>query len=161
MNIKDEIETLSSTQAAILLLLRVENRKGEKYSPIPGRLHLVKELFAIKQTELGNKILSELKFEPDLWGPNDETIFAALEDLRNADYVETASQTNKISLSNKGKKLADELWKEVKDEIKPLFTYTKINFNHLSSERLLEKIYSGYPEMTKYSKSKIAQKYRY
>ena len=43
------------TQRAILILLVSEDKEGEKYSAIPGRIHLIKELFAICQTSLGKK----------------------------------------------------------------------------------------------------------
>jgi len=151
------------TQMAILILLKTEDKNGELYSPIPGRIHLVKELFSISQTDLGKKLLPELKFEPDNFGPFDETIFAALEGLRDGGFVifDTSSPNNsKILLNKKGIETSDLLWNKVKDDIKILFTYTKKNFNHLSSTRVLDKIYSAYPEMTVNSQSKVAEKYR-
>jgi len=154
---------LSATQLAILTLLRSEDIKGTKYSPIPGKTHIVKELFAIRKTDLGADLLSELKFEPDNYGPFDETIFAALDGLRDAEYVVfDSSSTNyvKISLTDKGKESSDMFWNILKDDIKSLFKYVKINYNHLSSEKLLERIYSAYPEMTVNSISKVAKKYR-
>lgn len=151
------------TQMAILILLKSEDKNGGAYSPIPGRIHLVKELFAIYQTDLGKKLLPELKFEPDNFGPFDETIFAALEGLRDGGYIsfDTSSPNNtKIQLNQKGIETSDHLWNKVRDDIKILFTYTKKNFNHLSSVRVLDKIYSAYPEMTVNSQSKVAEKYR-
>lgn len=154
---------LSPTEMAILVLLRAEDKKGEKYSPIPGKTHLVKELFAVKMTALGGQILKDLKFEPDNYGPFDDTIFAAMNALKDAGYIafdSTSAHYTKISLTNSGKELSDNLWKNIKSEIKSLFTYVKLNYNDLSSKKLLEKIYLTYPEMTIYSKSKIAEKYR-
>jgi len=150
------------TQRAILILLNSEDRNGIKYSPIPGRIHLIKELFAICQNDLGKKILPELKFEPDNFGPYDETIFAALDSLRDSGYVsfDNTSNSVKIQLTNKGKEVSDNLWVRLRDDIKILFSYTKRNLNHLSSERVLDKIYSAYPEMAVNSMSKVAEKYR-
>lgn len=150
------------TQRAILILLHSEDRKGVKYSPIPGRIHLIKELFSICQNDLGKKILPELKFEPDNFGPFDETIFAALDSLRDGGYIsfESSSHNVKIQLTSKGKEISDNLWGRLRDDIKILFSYTKRNMNHLSSERVLDKIYSAYPEMTVNSKSKVAEKYK-
>lgn len=152
----------TSTQIAILILLESEDKNGQKYAPIPGRTHLVKELFAISQTELGSKLLSELKFEPDNFGPYDETIFAALDSLKDAGYVnyETSTRNNRIKLTEKGKEISDRLWLKLKDDIKVLFAYNKINFNHLTSEQLLDKIYSAYPDMTINSQSKVAERYK-
>ena len=154
---------LSATQLAILTLLRSEDIKGKKYTPIPGMTHLVKELFVIQKTDLGANLLSELKFEPDNYGPFDETIFAALDGLKDAEYVDFNSSSTsyiKISLTEKGKESSDMFWNRLKDDIKSQFKYVKINYNHLSSEKLLERIYSAYPEMTVNSISKVAKKYR-
>jgi len=150
------------TQIAILTLLESEDINGERHSPIPGRTHLIKEIFAISQSELGKKLLPELKFEPDNYGPFDETVFAALESLRDSGFVcfDTSLQPSKIKLTPKGIKAADNLWAKINDDVKGLFSFTKKNLNHLTSEKLLDKIYSAHPEMTINSKSKIADKYR-
>ena len=150
------------TQMAILILLKAEDKKGEMYSSIPGRTHLVKELFAIYQNDLGKRLLPELNFIPYKYGPYDDTIFAALEGLRDGGFIAFDSTTSntKILLTHKGKENSDKLWNRIKDDIKILFTFTKKNYNHLSSARLLEKIYSAYPEMAINSESKIAERYR-
>jgi hypothetical protein len=46
------------------------------------------------------------------------------------------------------------------DDIINLFSYVKRNLNHLSVDRLLEKIYTAHPEMLENSISKIADKIR-
>lgn len=151
------------TQLAILVLLRAEDIKGNEYSAIPGRTHLVKELFAVQKTALGEKLLPDLKFEADNFGPFDETIYAALDSLRDAGFVTFDSSSSsyvKINLTNKGKETSDYFWKKLKDEVKSIFKYVKINFNHLSSENVLERIYASYPELTVNSLSKVAEKYR-
>jgi len=154
---------LSPTQLAILVLLRAEDIKGNEYSAIPGKTHLVKELFAVQRSNIGEKLLPDLKFEADNFGPFDETIYAALDSLRDAGFVTFDPSSNnyiKIALTNKGEKTADYFWKKLKDEVKSIFKYVKINFNHLSSENVLEKIYASYPELTVNSLSKVADKYR-
>jgi DNA-binding PadR family transcriptional regulator len=151
------------TQLAILVLLRAEDIKGNEYSAIPGKTHLVKELFAVQKTALGEKLLPDLKFEADNFGPFDETIYAALDSLRDAGFVTFDSSSSsyvKINLTNKGKETSDYFWKKLKDEVKSIFKYVKINFNHLSSENVLERIYASYPELTVNSLSKVAEKYR-
>lgn len=151
------------TQLAILVLLRAEDIKGNEYSAIPGKTHLVKELFAVQKTTLGEKLLPDLKFEADNFGPFDETIYAALDSLRDAGFVTFDSSSSsyvKINLTNKGKETSDYFWKKLKDEVKSIFKYVKINFNHLSSENVLERIYASYPELTVNSLSKVAEKYR-
>jgi len=154
-------DPFTPTQRAILILLGCEDKKGIKYSPIPGRMHLVKELFAISQADLGKRLIPELKFEPDNFGPFDETVFAALENLRDGGFVSIdKSPRQKIIITEKGKEICNNLWPKLKDDVKILFSYTKRNYNHLSSERLLDKIYSAYPEMTVNSISKVADKYR-
>ena len=57
-----DIKELSPVQIAILTLLKSKNFKGEENAPIPGMTHLVKELFAIKMTPLGDQLLSDLSF---------------------------------------------------------------------------------------------------
>ena len=154
---------LSPSQLAILVLLRAEDIKGNEYSAIPGKTHLVKELFAVQKTTIGEKLLPDLKFEPDNFGPFDETIYAALDSLRDAGFVTFDTSSNnyvKINLTDKGKEISDYFWKKLKDDVKSIFKYVKINFNHLSSENVLEKIYAAYPELTVNSLSKVANKYR-
>jgi uncharacterized protein YwgA len=153
-------------EKAILILLKSEDKKDEEYSPIPGNTHLVKELFAICQTDLGKRLIPELKFEPDNYGPYDETVFAALESLEDGRFVsvEPHNHGNIIKLTDKGKEAADKLWAELearnRDDIISLFSYVKRNLNHLSTDRLLDKIYAAHPEMLENSISKIADKYR-
>ena len=153
---------LSQVQIAILTLLKSKNINGIANSSISEMTHLVKELFAIKMTPLGETLLSDLSFEPDNFGPFDETIYVALDDLSQAGIVglDRTGRNTKIILTNKGKELIDQIWNNIREDIISLFTYVKINYNHLTSDKLLEKIYQAYPEMTKYSKSKIAEKYR-
>lgn len=163
MTIKDRLDDFSDTQIAILLLLRAENTNGEKYSPIPTKIHLQKELFAIQQTPLGEELLGDLNFEPLDWGPYDETVSTALDDLVNAGYVildPTSNNSVRTRLSEKGKRETDDLWEHTKENVKSLFIYSKMAFNHLSSIELLRRIYAAHPDMTKYSKSKIADRYR-
>jgi DNA-binding PadR family transcriptional regulator len=157
------IDQLTTTQLAILTLLRAKDKDNGLYAPIPGLTHLVKELFAVKMTPLGDDLLDELKFEPDNYGPFDETVYAALEDLTSSDFIklESTKSGTIIKLTRKGRELSDQIWGSLKDDVIGLISFVKLNFNHLSSEKLLEKIYSAYPEMTVHSKSKVALKYRH
>lgn len=160
MKINDS--ALTSTQLAIITLLKAKDINGIDFSPIPGNIHLVKEMFAIKNTDIGNQLLDELNFEPDNFGPFDETIFAALDDLRDAGLVEFvhSKDNNKIRLTKEGDIFADKIWTKLREDVKSVITYVKMNFNHISSEKLLDRIYSVYPEMAKYSLSKVAKKYQ-
>lgn len=160
MSIKER--DLTSTQIAIIALLKAKDINGIDSAPIPGNIHLVKEIFTMKNTELGNQLLDELNFEADNFGPFDETIFAALDDLKDAGLIEfvLSNDSNKIRLTDEGKHLADEIWKKLRNDVKAIIAYIKVNFNHISSEKLLDKIYSVYPEMAKYSLSKVARKYQ-
>lgn len=160
MNIKES--DLTSTQLAIITLLRAKDINSTEFAPIPGNIHLVKELFAIKNSDIGNQLLDELNFEPDNFGPFDETVFAALDDLRNAGLVEYVQLKNNvmIRLTKKGEQFAEKIWNRLREDVKSVISYAKINFNHISSEKLLDKIYSVYPEMAKYSLSKVARKYQ-
>jgi len=152
----------SSTHIAILVLLRAPDREENKFSSIPGIVHIIKELFVIWKTPLGKDLLDELYFESDNYGPYDETIELALNNLRDAGYVNITKieKLNQINLTDKGKYISNQYWNTIRGEIVNLFKYTKINYNHLSSDQFLDKIYSAYPEYTKYSISKIADKYR-
>lgn len=160
MNINES--AMTSTQLAIITLLKAKDINANEFAPIPGNIHLVKELFAIKNSEIGNQLLDELNFEPDNFGPFDETVFAALDDLRNAGLVEYVQLKNNvmIRLTKRGEQLAEKIWDRLREDVKSVISYVKINFNHISSEKLLDKIYSVYPEMAKYSLSKVARKYQ-
>lgn len=158
MNLKE----LTSTQVAILMMLKAKDAEGTDSASIPGRIHLVKELFAFQKTDLGKVLLSELKFEADKFGPFDESIFAALDELTDARLVTSVASENysKIQLTPNGKELANEIWKKVKPEIKELVIAIKGMYNHKSSEAVLKDIYAAYPEMAKNSVSKVARKYQ-
>lgn len=153
-------------ERAILLLLKAEDKKNTPYASIPGNIHLDKELFAVWKTELGRRLLPDFNFEPDNFGPYDETIFTALKGLVDAQFVaiQPSRSGNKMSLTDKGKNAADELWSELESrnryDILDLFSYVKRNLNHLSTDRLLEKIYTAHPEMLDNSISRIADKIR-
>ena len=110
---------LSPVQIAILTLLKSKNIEGEKNTPIPGMTHLVKELFVIKMTPLGDKLLSDLSFEPDNYGPYDETIYVALDDLSNAGLVglEKTGSYIKIKITNDGLKLMEGIWGKLREEV--------------------------------------------
>jgi hypothetical protein len=100
---------------AILILLKSKDKKDNEYSPIPGNTHLDKELFAICQMDLGKNLIPELKFEPDNYGPYDETVFAALGSLEDGRFVsvEPRGRGNIIKLTDVGKAAADDLWAEL------------------------------------------------
>ncbi len=156
--------TLSPTQLAILVLLRAEDIKGKGIFCDSWKNTFSQRTICCQENyPLGRNYYPDLKFEADNFGPFDETIYAALDSLRDAGYVTFDPSSNnyvKINLSEKGKETADYFWKKLKDEVKSIFKYVKINFNHLSSENVLEKIYAAYPELTINSISKVADKYR-
>ena len=153
---------LTSTQLAILAMIRAKDKNGVDYAPIPGRIHLVKELFAIYTTDVGKKVLKDLRFEPDNFGPFDETIFAGLDELTDAGLVKTVAEKNvaKIELTPAGKRVIDNLWAKIRPEIKQVIEYVKHNYNHKSSETVLKDIYAAHPEMAVNSLSKVAIKYK-
>ncbi len=155
-------DDLASVELAVLTLLRAKDASGRDYAPIPGRIHLVKELYALRVTDLGKKLLSDLRFEPDNYGPFDETVFAVLDDLTDAGLVRNVPSGGmaRIQLTDEGRKLADDAWKRMKDSIKDWITYVKMTYNSMSSQQVLEHIYAAYPEMAQHSLSKVARKYR-
>ena len=110
MNVSD----LTSTELAILALLRTQDINGKDYAPIPGRIHLVKEIFAIRETNIGRQLLDELEFEADNFGPFDETVFAALDELSDANLVgfTPSKGHSKIVLTDQGKHISDEIWEK-------------------------------------------------
>jgi len=156
------VNDLTPTEIAIVSMLRASDADGKEYSSIPGRIHLVKELFAFSSTSLGRVLLEELRFEPDNFGPYDETIIAALDELHDAGFIEYEPHRDysKIGLTKDGRRLADNVWARLRDEVRRLIVYTKMNYNDLTSEQVLDQIYSLYPQMARYSLSKVAKKYR-
>lgn len=155
-------EDLTPAQLAVLALLKAPDAKGRDGASIPGRIHLAKELFAIQTTPLGKRLLPELEFEADNYGPFDEVVFAALDTLQDAGLVEfeTSDVASRIKLTARGRQFVDEVWRRMKEEVRTLLGYVKSTYNDLSSTELLHKIYAAYPELADNSISPVAQKYR-
>lgn len=154
-----QITDLTPVEVGILSLIRAPDRNGQEWAPIPGRIHLVKELFAIQRTKLGEKLLPDLSFEPDNFGPFDETIVAALDDLEDGGFVRIVDTRTRglITVTEEGRAVADEIWAKMNETAKSLVVYTKYKFNHLSSQDVLRQIYSAFPAMAKASQSPIAK----
>ena len=157
-----ELNKLTPAQIATLALLEAPDKNGKTRAPIPGRIHLVKELFAIRTTDLGKRLLPDLEFEADNFGPFDETVFAALDELSDLGLVETVATTRRgeIRLTPKGAIISTDLWKRLREEVRGLLSYVKANYNHRSADSVLHEIYSAFPEMTKNSISPVAERYR-
>ena len=158
----NSVAGLTPAQIATLALLEAPDKSGRQKAPIPGRIHLVKEIFAVHSTDLGKRLLPDLRFEPDNFGPFDETVFAALDELTDLGLVETVATAGRgeIRLTAKGEAFADPMWGRMKADVQGLITYVKVNYNHRSSNSVLHEIYSAFPEMTRNSISPVAQKYR-
>lgn len=155
-------EELTPTEIAILSLIRAKDARGKDFSPIPGRIHLVKELFSLAKTQLGERLVPELAFEAEKFGPFDETVIAALDKLEDAQIVEVASRgaNAEIRLTSRGRQLASNLWDRMRGDVRGLISYVKANYNHKSSDAVLEEIYAAFPDYAKYSLSRLANKYK-
>lgn len=158
VNLKD----LTPTQVGILALSKATDKGGREAAPIPGRIHLVKELFAIHSTPTGGKLFPDLRFEADNFGPFDEAVFQALDELQDAGLLKQVpvDSRQEIRLTESGKALADQLWTKLKPEVRDLVSFVKVNYNHRSADAVLHEIYAAFPEMTKNSVSPVADKYR-
>jgi len=138
---------LSPLEELTLLLLEAPSRKSGGRDPIPGRTHLAKELFLLWKSPVFASQLKSVRFEPGRFGPWTEAISVAMDELVSRDLVSVSTgKASVIRLTAGGAKTAEKLWITLSPERRAVLTDVKSNLNPLSTEGLLDRIYSAYPE---------------
>jgi hypothetical protein len=131
-----------------LLLLYAPSVPGGRPEPIPGKTHLAKELFLLWKNQLFRPSFRSVRFEPYRFGPWSDAIDAALDELVSRDVIQIrpSGRAQTISLTHEGTARAERLWKDSSPEVRAILTDIKSNLNPLSTDALLSRVYSAYPE---------------
>ena len=160
---KKKISIPKYTVSDLILWLLYAN--GE--IPIIGRISFFKQIFLQFNEVLPNEIkrnTMDPKFVEYDYGPYSFLVADILEELKYTGNVCVKGRKNslaeKISLTNNGKKNAEERINRISEEIKSkLFSelkHKRILWDQLRNEGLLNYVYSEYPTYT--TKSKIKKK---
>ena len=141
-------DELTPFEELTLLLLYAPDHPGGRGKPVPGKTHLAKELFLLWNNEAFRPMFRGVRFEPYRFGPWSDSIDSALDELasRDAVRVRPAGRAQVISLTITGESLADSLWARARPETRAVLMDVKANLNPLSTDALLTRIYSAYPE---------------
>lgn len=139
---------LNPLEELTVLLLYAPSKPGGKAEPIPGKVHLAKELFLLWKNDLLRPRLRGVLFEPYRFGPWSDAIDAALDELVSRDVVQIrpSGRAQSIALTREGETQAAGMWNAASLETRAILTDIKSNLNPLSTDALLSRIYSAYPE---------------
>jgi hypothetical protein len=139
---------LTPLERVTALLLFAPASPDSGPSPVPGKVHLAKELFLLWKNELFREPLRQLRFEPYRFGPWSDAIEAALDELVSRDLaqIRQSGRAQTIALTKSGMREASELWSTATPEMRAVLTDIKSNLNPLSTDALLARIYAAYPE---------------
>jgi len=141
----DEIDPVEK----YLFLLLYANDK-----PVRGNLWLQKEMFLIFR----NIPSAKEEFEAYYLGPFSELVDEYLSQLSISEYIKKDSQG--FRLTEKGKRIASDLWRSEKNEVKELIKDVKNFLGDMSRDELLVFIYSTFEDFAEQSevKEEIEQK---
>lgn len=115
--------------------------------PIRGKLKLQKMMFVLSQ--IIDDIIEQSSDEVDNCGPYSEIVGEELRYMKQENIL--SESYGKISLTNKGKRLAKELAKYVDESTTDLLKECKLFFNDMTSKELLTYVYLAYPKMVEES----------
>lgn len=125
---------------------------GAGSEPIRGRLKLQKMMFVLAESI--EDLNDETSYTPDYFGPYSETVDHEYDYLKNLGILQICS--NKISLTDTGKHIMENLRRKTDDKLLLRIEGCKEFLNDLTSRELLAYIYSTYPgmvvESTEYDK---------
>lgn len=140
----------------ILRLLYAPTR-GKTAAPIVGMTRLMKACFLThKKLESEEGIQTDFKFKPDDYGPLDEDVYTAIEELERRGLVaETESRDyngSEYKLTKEGIEQADELYDELSSSEQELLSWIKGKHVLQSLSKLLSFVYNQYPSYAEKSK---------
>jgi predicted HTH domain antitoxin len=136
------IKHLSELQKISILLLASNN-----FEPIKGKLWFQKEMYLLSKNI--NLLEEESDFEPDLLGPNSETLDEELEELEDIKIVK--EDENKRILTTLGQEIAKILISKTDKESLKIISDMKNFFNDMTKDEILGYVYFSFPEMTEES----------
>jgi hypothetical protein len=141
-------EDLTPLERLTGLLLYAPSAPGAGPAPIPGRVHLAKELFLLWNSEVFRPSLRGVSFEPYRFGPWSDSIDSALDELVSRDLVQIQQRgrAQVISLTRRGEIDIERMWNNSPPEVRAILSDVKANLNPLSTGALLTRVYAAYPE---------------
>ena len=143
-----EPEEIDPVEKYLFLFLYAEGLKKVKGEPIRGNLWIQKGVFLIFR----NVPSVEEEFEAYLLGPFSELVDEYTSQLIVSDYVKKDSQG--IKLTEKGERIASELWQKEKNETKLMIKDVKSFLSDMTRDELLVFIYSTFEEFAEESEVK-------
>ena len=175
------VEIVSGTDV-LLALLYAKGSTGKNNEPIAGTTRLEKFLFLIsRETDLTEPISNNYDFTPDNYGPCSHEIFDDIEMLKDANIIvekqsskfdqlaegddnechypavdsEDYPKTLRIfSLTEKGERIGELLFNSLSEETKKKLNILKKLYNKRPVSKLVQDVYTKYPEMIGESKIK-------
>lgn len=153
MSSNEDLDELEVIERYILLLLGVLDKS------IPTPYHLQKELFVLSQAN--PKIKKIFNFEKHYYGPYSQDLAELVKEPLYYKEAYNLEKSGKISITEKGKKLFQEIVNRYKENIKfsemlALMKMTRQIYDKLTTEELLLLIYVTYEEFKE--KSKISKR---
>jgi len=153
MSSNEDLDELEVIERYILLLLGVLDKS------IPTSYHLQKELFILSQAN--PKIKQIFNFEKHYYGPYSQDLAELVKEPLYYKEAFNFEKSGKISITEKGKKLFQEIVNRYKDNIKfsemlAMMKMTRQIYDKLTFEELLLLIYVTYEEFKE--KSKVSQR---
>ncbi len=150
----------SISEKAILALLYSKGINDKIAEPIYGKTVLVKLLFLLWKNKITIKKFNEFSFEPYNYGPYDDRIDLALDELSLRSFVSIGSERPpSIKLTQKGLSTAKSVWETLTEEEQAVVHDLKKTFGAMSVMRLLKYIYAAYPEYA--IESKLLKNYTF
>lgn len=146
---EDILDSLTRLDQAALILLN-----EHAATPIDGKTAYQKQLFFISKYD--DQIGDEAAFDSDKYGPSSEVAENKLDNLvalEMAQISSTSNNTQRISLTERGKKIAELVKKETQVDREEIADIKEF-FNGLTHDESILFTYVLYPEYTKESKIK-------
>jgi len=143
-----EPEETDPVEKYLFLLLYAEGPKKVKSEPIRGDLWVQKEIFLIFR----NVPSVEEEFEAYFLGPFSELVDEYTSQLLVSDYISKDSQG--IKLTEKGERIASELWEKENNETKLMIKDVKSFLGDMTKDELLVFIYSTFEDFAEESEVK-------
>lgn len=134
--------------------------------PMYGRTRMVKAMFLVqRKLEEEFNIDAGFDFEAYKYGPFDQGVYEALEDLELKNLIEVIDPDDhdsmrdqpKYVLTEKGKEHGAELWSNLDERQKDLLRWVRYSQASRPIGSLLSYVYRNYPDMT--TESEISHKY--
>jgi uncharacterized protein YwgA len=149
------MDNLSSPEQAIIALLYCKGKNQQVADPIFGKTILVKLLFLLWKNKITSQRFNDFAFEPYHYGPYDDRIDLALDELSIRELISTDSGNKfRIALTRKGISEARNIWENLSIDEKRVICDIKKTFGSMSIDKLLKSIYAAYPEYAIESKYK-------